>query len=373
MNFGVNQLTLNAYYLHAEQRDDDALALLDAVLKREPNYTFALIMRGIIALAHGDYDTGWPLFELLSHRTDARQFGMDRYPDLPMWDGKPTSKRLFLWASMGRGDMMMMFRFLPRIRSRAPNMVLETHPELTDLVRLNGLAPKVVTLGRHKETFDFHFPLMSAPYLLGITPDTIPGAPYLDAEPFDAHDYPKIGLCCQSFSGDSREAKARNLDDAAIAQLTKGIQFFSLHPDKNFDFLDTARRVKSLDLVVTTDTALANLAGAMGAPTFLMLPMQCCWRWMQKRLDSPWYPSMRLFRQEISGDWAPVIDEVLKAIEEFDPDLSWKSKPKPEETEVEAIRYRPEAAVPRTTLAIGREAEWRATAQRAVHGRGAAR
>src|SRR5579863_5884952 len=95
----------------------------------------------------------------------------------------------------------------------------------------------------------------------------------------------------------------------------------------------------------------------MGKPIFLMLPVKCCWRWLQGRSDSPWYPSIRIFRQKTSRDWAPVIDEVLQAIDEFG-SFSWESKPKPQETEIEAIRYLREAAPSPATRALGRESEW---------------
>jgi hypothetical protein len=359
MNFSVEQLTLNAYNFHAEQRDEEAAMLIEEVLRREPTYTFALVMKAILALAHGDYATGWPLLELLGHRSDAQQYGMDRYPDRPMWDGMPTKKRLLVWASMGRGDMLMMFRYMQKIWSLAPNCVLETHPDLADLLDRNCLN-KVVSLGRHEEDFDIHFPLFSSPYLFNTTLDTIPfrHAPYLyHVQPFDTHPYPRIGLFCQSFSTLSDEALVRNLDEAAIERLGARYKFMSLHQDKSFDFLDTARRMKSLALVVTTDSALAHLAGAMGKPTFLMLPVKCCWRWLQNRSDSPWYPSIRIFRQKTPRDWTPVIDEVLQAIDQFG-SFSWEPKPKVEETEIEAIRYIPKADTPRVALALGREAEW---------------
>lgn len=357
MNFTPEQLTLNACHYHYNQCDEEALACIELALQQEPDYTFAYVMKAMITLSHGDYENGWPLLELLGHRDDATKYGMNRYPDRPLWDGKPTDKKVLVWSSMGHGDMIMLFRYIPMIAKLAPNFVLETHPLLTDLAKHNKLADRIISLGRHHEEFDLHWPLFSSPYLFKTTFETIPPAPYIDAEPFSTHEYPKIGLFCQSFSTYSEEALVRNLDDVSINRLGTAYKMLSLHKDGTFDFLDTARRVKSLDLVVTTDSAVAHLVGAMGAPTFLMLPVQCCWRWLQNRTDSPWYPSIRIFRQKTPRDWVPVIDEVLEAIEQFGK-FDWQPAAVKEMTAVEAIRYTRSIETPRVARALGRADEW---------------
>ena len=355
--FDLEKLTLNAYNYHFEQRDDEASAIIEHVLKREPTYTFALIMKGIIALSLGDYKTGWPLFELLNQRSDAKKFGMDRYPDTPMWDGRRTDETVLIWCSMGLGDMLMMWRYLPYIEALAPNIILETHSELFRLALDNEMAPEIVSLKEHNKYFKYHWPLMSSPYLFDTTLDTILPSPYLRAKPRENYKGPKLGLFCQSIPPPgmlSDESLVRNLDQSAVDRLCERYKFIALHKAdlKTFDMLETARYIKALDLVVTTDLAVAHLCGALGKKTFLMLPVKCCWRWLRGRSDSPWYSSIRIFRQKTPRDWGPVVDEVLQALDEEGIDNSFPGETLQEE--IKGVPYNEVVSIPRTTQALGR-------------------
>jgi hypothetical protein len=214
-------------------------------------------------------------------------------------------------------------RYLPMVKRLAPNLIFDVRAELTRLAEFNKIAPDIVTTTRHSVHFGSHWPLFSLPLLFGTTLDTIPRSilpGYLKAPPMENHSGCRIGVFRQSFSTLHEEATDRNLPDADFERLVRECPFrmMSLHQEdlKAFDLYDTARFMYGLDLIVTTDSAVAHLAGALGKKTFLMLPVRCCWRWLQNRSDSPWYPTMTLFRQKTPRDWGPVIDEVLAAIKD---------------------------------------------------------
>jgi ADP-heptose:LPS heptosyltransferase len=221
-------------------------------------------------------------------------------------------------------------------------VVLEVPPPLVALLsRLDGL-DQVVGRGEPLPSFDLYSPLMSLPHALGTGPDTIPArVPYLSAPPEQAAAWatklPKglrVGLAW-SGSTKNRGDRNRSIPLAALAPLTAlpGIKFISVQKDVREedrdalqanprlvslplgdDFLDTAAVVANLDIVITVDTAVAHLAGAMGKPLWLLLPFSPDWRWLLDRDDSPWYPTARLFRQDRVGDWDPVIRRVTDAL-----------------------------------------------------------
>lgn len=300
-------LARRANALHAEQRDDEALVCLDNALRIEPGFTGALFQKGIIAMSHGDYATGWPLFELRHLRNDAALSGV-RYQDRPKWNGEPTSRRLMLWAEEGLGDTIQMLRFVRSHRLKCPNLVLEVQQPLLKLCRQN-FDCEVVPFGTD-QAFDVQCSLLSPPDFVA----TIPNAPYLRA-PSCERTAQRIGLCWHGNISHTRDS-VRSIPLPALAALADEFEFLSLQQEdlKADDIMATAAVIAQLDLVITVDTMIAHLAGALGKEVWVLLSMDCDWRWMQKREDSPWYPSARLFRQDKAGDWSTVLDRIAEAL-----------------------------------------------------------
>jgi hypothetical protein len=314
---------MRAYNLHAEQRDQEAMNCLNSALAMEPTLTGALFLKGIIALSHGDYRTGLPLFELRHQRIDAGKYG-SRYQDRPMWDGRRTIHNVLLWADEGLGDSVMMLRFVPEVRKRCRNLQIELQHPVVRLCQSNNPDADIFAYGDRNPSFDFQCSLMSLPLLFGVTAQNIPGQAYIKPLLLLAADWAKrtngikLGLCWHGNKNNVRD-DVRSIDQIDLAPLAKEFDFISLSREEaGFDDVaDMAALINNLDLVVTVDTLVAHVAGAMGKPTFVMLGVDCDWRWGQRSQFTPWYPSARLFRQNKSGDWAPVIVEVIEAIKEF--------------------------------------------------------
>ncbi len=316
---------MRAHALHAEQRDKEAMACLDHALSLEPTFTGALFQKGIILLSHGDYEKGCPLFELRHQRNDAPLAGV-RYQDKLKWDGGPTDKRLILWAEEGLGDTVQMLRYVRPTLEKCPNMVLEVQPSLVSLCRQN-FDCEVVPFGL-EQIFDIQCSLLSPPG--GFAP--IPRAPYLRA-PACAGTEHRIGLCWQGNPTHTRD-KVRSIPFPLLEQLGAEFDFLSLQQEDLHagDVAATAAVIAQLDLVITVDTMVAHLAGALGVDVWVLLGVDCDWRWGQKTALTPWYPSARLFRQQTgrtrdildrinvgtnhatAGAWVPVLGDVAAAL-----------------------------------------------------------
>jgi len=315
-------LAMRAYHLHTQQRDVEAAHCLNAALNLEPTLVGALFLKAIIALAHGEYEDGWPLYELRHFQKEASKWG-SRYRSKPMWDGKPTARSVLIWAEQGFGDTMMMLRFIPEVRRRCPNIIIEVPPELARLCKVSGIEVEQIEAGNGERFsgFDLQCSMMSLPFVLGIYVGNIPRRPYLrppwlTAEKALPLGGPRVGLFWNSGST-SADRATRNVPDEKIAKILGGeFDFISLQPEHNkwVDWSDTAVVINQLDLIVTVDSGIAHLAGAMGKPTWVMLSQNCCWRWMQRREDSPWYPTMRLFRQDHLREWDNVLHAVARAL-----------------------------------------------------------
>ncbi len=299
-------LARRAYDLHAQQRDEEAMECLESALRIEPSFMGAMFQKGIIALSHGDYETGWPLFELRRSRDDAALSGV-RYQERLAWDGKPTDKRVILWSEEGLGDTIQMLRYVPGIHQKCKNLILEVQPSLVDLCKSN-FSCEVVPVGPPHD-FDLQCPLLSPP----CGPLPIPRAPYLKARPCSGVSH-RLGICWQGNPAHARD-KARSIPYAALDRLSD-FDFLSLqHEDlKSEDIAATAAVIHQLDLVIAVDTMVAHLAGAIGKEVWVMLSVDCDWRWGQGSAMSDWYPSARLFRQHKPGDWAQVLDDVASAL-----------------------------------------------------------
>jgi hypothetical protein len=257
----------------------------------------------------------------------------------PCWNGESLAGRtIALHAEQGYGDTFQFVRYASLVARAAGKTVLQVPASVADLVQgLPGV--RVVVQGEPLPRFDFHCPLMSLPRAFGTRLETIPAdVPYLRAPAeritkwarrLGGKTARRIGLV---WSGRPEQQNDRNrsVGVAGLLPLLEawGCAFYGLqkaasgplpggltHLGGEFeDFADTAAVISLMDLVISVDTSVAHLAGAMGAPVWLLLPYAADWRWLQDRSDSPWYPTARLFRQARPGDWESVTREVLEAL-----------------------------------------------------------
>jgi hypothetical protein len=282
-----------------------------------------------VLLSEGNLERGWAEFEW---RWRSAQMEAPRYAGAPRWTGEALGdRRLLVWAEQGLGDTLQFVRYATLLARHGVDVVLEVQPELERLVRHSLPEVEVIGRGLQSPRFDVHAPLMSLPYLLGTRLDTIPAElPYLYAEeaavwlgPRDGRH--RVGLVWAGNRHHTNDGR-RSLDPNLLASLDGlgDIQWFSLQPGTTTspqldlvdwtadltDFADTAALLMQLDLVVTVDTSIAHLAGALGRPVWILLPYAADWRWLVERSDSPWYPSARLYRQPAPGDWPSVVERV---------------------------------------------------------------
>ncbi len=281
-------------------------------------------------LLDGDYAAGWPDHEW--RRRDAQFAGDFPALDGPEWDGGEIAGRTILvWAEQGLGDAIQFARYLPLLVARGARVVLACAAPLRRLLALPGVT--VVAQDAALPPHDCWVLQMSLPLRFGTTVATIP-APggYLSAAATDGQGGFRVGLAWAGNPAHRNDAR-RSLPTAALAPLAgmKGVGWTNLQPGGKgtelaimhrlpppqaglTDLADTAACIAGLDLVVSADTAVAHLAGALGKKVWIMLPHAPDWRWMLGRADSPWYARARLFRQERPGDWDGVVARVAEGL-----------------------------------------------------------
>ena len=315
---------------------EEALAACDAVLAEVPEHAEAHWNKSLLLLLNGDYQQGWREYEW---RWKKRNFTSPlRTFTQPRWLGEAVAgKTLLIHAEQGYGDTLQFCRYLPLVVQRGARVIFECHPPLVRLMECLAKNTDVVAMGQQLPPFDLHVPLLSLPLIFGTTVETIPAdLPYL-IPPADQlsswrdllpdESCCKVGLC---WAGKSYPDPGRSCPVELLSPLAEinGVSWYSLQMGWRDavplrlndltghirDFGDTAVLISRLDLVVTIDTAVAHLAGALGKPTWLLLPSAPDWRWMRERNDSPWYPSMRLFRQSVNSGWAECLGDVVSAL-----------------------------------------------------------
>lgn len=329
-------------------RQEDALAdyRRSAELKAdlgEPHF-----YRGLVRLGRGQLAEGFRDYEWRKNIRD--RTGHRLYPK-PLWTGAEDlrGKTILLHHEQGLGDTIQMSRYAPMLTERGARVLLAPQKSLVSLMRgLDGIT-QIVDADAPSVPFDYHIPIMSLPLAFGTTLDTIPNSvPYLHAEPeriarwrekIGDHGF-KIAICWQGST--TRLARGRSFPLAAFEPVSRvsGVRLISIHkgagesqlknlPEgmivetlgEEFDtgadaFLDTAAVMKCCDLVITCDTAITVLGGALAVPTWIMLKLVPHWFWMLDRPDSPWYPTIRLFRQKAYGDWSDPFREMQAALVE---------------------------------------------------------
>jgi tetratricopeptide (TPR) repeat protein len=345
--------------LRSLNRASDAVGSFERALAADPDNAQIRSNAGQAHLATGDLKTGFALFEarwstpIMAGYLQSRNFGK------PRWLGQAPleGRTLLLHSEQGWGDIFQFCRYAASASDQGARVLIEVQAPAVDLMRTLKGADEVIEYGQPLPAFDFHCPVMSLPHAFGTTLQTIPGdpVPYLSADPAKVAAWnarlgpkarPRVGLAWSSgVRPDQPELAAangrRNLPLGALKAL-KGlpVDFVSLQKgdpaeaefaaldqaawggppilnvaDGLNDWSDTAALIAALDLVVSVDTATPHLAGALGAPVWIINRFDPCWRWLETRTDSPWYPTMRLFRQPTMGDWDGVMAEVRCELE----------------------------------------------------------
>jgi hypothetical protein len=293
--------------LTGQARWADVEAAVRDALARWPDDAALKLRLAKLLLADGRYAEGWPLYE--ARRGDPVLGGAaPNLPSLPEWDGGAV-QRLLVWPERGFGDTLQFARLLPELERRGVRASLASVPALAGLLGEAGV--DVVPIGEARASdFTAWTPLGSLPLRLGVTLDAVPPPLPLTAEASAATG--GLGVVTRGRQG--RGARAgRDLPEAIAAELLAlpGAVSLARRDTGARDFRDTAELVAGLDHVITVDTAVAHLAGSMGKPTSLLLPAEADWRWLRERTDSPWYPSLRLYRLPAEGDWRAAVDPAL--------------------------------------------------------------
>lgn len=333
------QLNLGYVLGNDPDRHEEALHCFESVLAISPDCAEARYNRGVHLLRQGDYINGFNNYEArfaVMKEIDRRVYTQ------PMWDGSPLNGRTILvFCEQGLGDAIMFARYIPLLSAKGGRIVLEVQPPLLTLLASVTGVYKIIARTSSLPVTDCYIRLLSLPYLFKTQIDSLPcQTPYITVPEHlvtawqerigTADDRYRVGLvwACKGRPLPNRTCPPDNL--APLLALSN-IHFVSLQvgekehfplPEelashvldvsKDFrDFSDTAAVIMNLDLVITVDAAVAHLAGALGKKVWLLLPRLSDWRWLLERSDSPWYPTMRIFRQPTEGDWQTVIAEVV--------------------------------------------------------------
>jgi hypothetical protein len=324
-------LLLRAYF---DDPPPETESLLRGALEIEPSNVRVRNVLSWLLLRRGDWAAGWA--------EAGRAAGHLGVTPRPRWDGSPLGGRtIVLLGEDCFGDQLQFCRYAALVAARGGRVVLECREELAQLLETAPGVSEVVARGRELPDHDAWAPLLSLPGIFGTTGETIPAhVPYLAPDPSLVRTWApavrgdglRVGV---AWSADQAHTtgRPRSMPLATLAPLARvpGVSLYSLQvgaaaeaadalagllPLTRLDpwlasFSDTAAAMVNLDLVITIDSAPAHLAGALGVPTWVLLPEPACWRWAPAKEASPWYPDvMRLFRQERMGDWAPVIARV---------------------------------------------------------------
>jgi len=331
--------------LHTLSRDDEALESYAEALRLKPDYPEAHYNRGFVYLARGELTKGWADYEWRLKCTDYK----GRRFNVPRWDGGPLNGRtLLIHTEQGLGDTLHFIRYVRLIQQRGGTVYVEVPPALAPLLRTSGVTG-IIPGGSPLPKFDLEIPLLSVPGALGTTLENIPAqVPYLSAETRLVKHWRgqirhlpgfKVGIVWQG-NRDYAFDRFRSIPLAAyapladvpgvtlislqkgygseqLAELSGSFEVLDLAPqlDAGGAFVDTAAVMSNLDLVISSDTAAAHLAGGLGVPVWLATAKSPEWRWLLERSDNPWYPTMRLFRQGTVGDWSDVFKRMKQELQ----------------------------------------------------------
>lgn len=338
-----------ATVLHAFGRYGEAIAACDRAIALRPDYAQAHANRAISLLLTGDFAQGWSDYPW-TWRVPAKRGSYPYLDRFPLWDGAPfRGRHLLITREQGFGDALQMVRYLPAVKARGGTVALEVAPALAPLFAEFPGVDELRVVGDTavpREDVDLHVPLLGLPRAFAAGAHSIPfEAPYLRADAARTERWRgrlgpaerlRIGFAWSGNPGhvDDRHRSCR-LEDFARLGDVEGAAWYSLQKgcDQELrsigtmafeplgseigDFADTAAIVSQLDLVIAVDTSIVHLAGAMGKPVWTLLAFVPDWRWLTAGEATPWYPTMRLFRQPRAGHWASVFTEVARELREL--------------------------------------------------------
>ena len=326
------------YYVRGDS--PAALTYFEKALALRPDYPEARFNRSLVSLREGDWDQGWAEYEWRWKTVALR--GKRLAPEERLWDGSSLPRgTLLLQAEQGFGDTLQFSRYVPLAAQRVGAVVLAVPQELVSLCRASFPEVTVQATWQPLPAWDVYAPLLTLPRLFHTRPDTVPGqSPYLRVDPLRVASWAqrlaegpglKVGLVWKA-----QHETARTVPPAYLAELAgvPGATYYALQKraynepwpfdelpievqDLNswlWDFGETAAALQHLDLLISADTSVPHLAGALGRPVWMLLPRVPEWRWGLHGNESPWYPTARLFRQPRPGDWATVMAEVREAL-----------------------------------------------------------
>ena len=321
----------HGHALHNLNRCTEALAAYETAIGLDDTYARAHFGYAVALLKSGDFARGWPQYEWRWRDCQTPRLDLA----VPLWTGQPIANQtILLHAEQGFGDTLQFVRFAPLIAARGAQVVLEVPAPLVRLLRSVEGVTQVIACGNPLPPIDLHCPMASLPLAFR---GTIPASPYLHTPA--VHPQPEADLIVGLvWAGDPRQSQASaNLIDRRRSTTLEtfnplfeihGIRFISFQFGKArdqiatsqlpitdamndiADFADTARILAQVDLLISVDTSMVHLAGGLGIPVWMLSRFDGCWRWLERRDDTPWYPSMRIFRQSSQGDWPATIAAV---------------------------------------------------------------
>jgi tetratricopeptide (TPR) repeat protein len=325
-------------------RFEDALKSYEEALKLNPDYTEATWNKSLLLILIGDYLEGWTLYESRLEKEDTKK----DYPSYPQvaWRGQENiqGKKILISSEQGLGDTIQFVRYLEKIHQVGAEIVLQVPKTLSNITSTIRAPITVIDNKSKLPEFDAYCPLLSLPHVFKTTVETIPASvPYLSADQQKVSEWDqelgvktitRIGLAWSGAGGHKNDHNRSiplelltNLIDLPVEwhslqkeyraedkKVLESITALKQHQDHLEDFTDTAALIECMDLVISVDTSVAHLAGALGKPIWILLPFVPDYRWMLEREDCPWYPTAKLLRQDETRDWRKVINRVVSSL-----------------------------------------------------------
>ena len=325
------------------KRFDEAVLSHDQAIALQPNFAKAYWNKSWIKLTLGDYKLGWELYEW-RWKSPLKKYVREFLEPLWLGDSSISGKTLLIYAEQGFGDVIQFCRYVRMAKDLGSNIVLEVQPPLASLISTLNDDIIIVEKGESLPVFDLQCPIMSLPLAFKTAVESIPAdVPYLFCDPnkqkiwkerLGVKAKKRIGLVCSGavihkddtqrslplnlfrsllnlpFELHLLQKEIRSCDEAFLAEFPR----IRTHEENLIDFSDTAALISEMDLVISVDTSIVHLAGALGKPVWVLLPWKPDWRWLLDRTDSPWYPTAILFRQPEMGDWDGVIADICQRL-----------------------------------------------------------
>ena len=327
-----------AFVYGVQNNFQKAIEWYDTALRLAPHDPALHVNKGTALLKVGDFENGWKEFEWRLHKENFKQ--QNRFATAPnKWNGDALNgKKILVWCEQGLGDTIQCVRYLPLIKERGGYIIFECQRELIPLLKeYPGIDEMRERFSVEDNAFDVHIPLMSLPMIFYPSVGTMQAEEgYIHADTSLQKTWSekisttkiKIGIVWQgSALNKSNSYRSCSVDNFTTLAELNNVQLFSLQhinnevplpstiiPLHDNGFSDLAAIIASLDLVISIDTAVAHLAGALGCPVWVALSEMHDWRWMAEKTETQWYPSMKLFRQKKFGDWDSVFSEMALAI-----------------------------------------------------------